>query len=326
MYTTRGKLMLVSCYSLQLRTTLHTRPQNGGRIRRAGQQTRTSHPGGVGDCRRAEKMQGTTAKTALKSVTAKQAQKHSFQNLVSGGNGSNKGHRTSFKRTASGMSLSERAPRVYNSQRMAVKLDRERPQLSMEEASQMYPPSECILDEMVHRLSGADGKWRRRRMIFHRDVCLFVDMEEGMVIDSIPTGVIAAVARCHEHDEPANDEFAFRITSQHDSTFKGATFTIRARGETSAQIWVNRIAERVEEWSKGPSLLERYQACARRIERHVWFALSAAILIMGNFFCICLEAQITPEPGSDGERNLELVDMMFTICFTLELFVILSGR
>jgi len=274
-------------------------------------------------------MQGTSAKTALKSASTRN-QRHSFANLISadssGGRATRGSAAPAFKRTMSGTSLNAGSDRSASPQRVAVKLDRERARLSMEEARELYPPGECILDEVVHRLRPADGTWRRRRMILHPNIILFVDMEAGEVTDSIPTEVVLDAARCHEHDDQCGDERAFLITTKQDSEFHGATFTCRSRGEMSVRMWVDKLSEQIEKLGRGPTALQKFQATARRLERNIWFSVTAAALIMGNFFFICMEAQITPEPGSPMEHTLEIIDLMFTIAFTLELCIILSGR
>lgn len=73
----------------------------------------------------------------------------------------------------------------------------EHPQLSVNDVSEYYPPHECVLDELVHRLSSS-GSWIQLRMILHRQMCLFIDVKQTIVIDSIPIVTIVAASRCIE--------------------------------------------------------------------------------------------------------------------------------
>jgi hypothetical protein len=87
------------------------------------------------------------------------------------------------------------APAFKRTYHAAVRLDRERPHMSMEEVKACYPPGECLLDEVMQRFS-VNRLWIRRRVILHREVILIIDLEGQIVIDSIPVLNVEACAHC----------------------------------------------------------------------------------------------------------------------------------
>jgi len=268
----------------------------------------------------------TGSKMALKSVLNN---RNKFAALSGGQEGSQKALvAPTLKRTESGVSLSHvdlqgaRPARESTRSMHAVHLDRERPNLSMEEVVAMYPPEECVIDEMIQR-QGLDSQWRRRRAILHQDVVLFIDIEEGIVIDSIILQDVAVCVRCPDYDDHKNDERAFSFTVRGDSDTT-TTVYCRSRGDFSAKVWVDKTSQLAAAAQRGPTWLQRYQAGARRIERRVEFSLFAAFLIMANFAMICTEAQVTPSETS--ARTFKHIDLCFTIAFTIEISIIMSGR
>ena len=156
----------------------------------------------------------------------------------------------------SGEPLSEeaRAAKSGNANRNAssrrastVRLDRERPQLTTAEARALYPPEDCLLDEMVHRLR-ADGTWKERRMILHPTCILVIDIDEDLVIDSIPTRDIDECSRCPENDDHVHNLRAFQIVMlppSEDITAPRTVLDCRSDSEASASIWVNKISGQV---------------------------------------------------------------------------------
>ena len=205
----------------------------------------------------------------------------------------------------------------------AVRLDRECPNLSIAEVSQLCPPDECLLDEIVQRLS-VDSQWRRRRVILHREIVLFIDLDDQIVMDSIPLQNVSACVRCPDEDDDKIDARAFRITLHGDGTTPGPVIYCRSRSEVRATNWVSKITELAVKANRGPTCLERYQAHARRIERRVEFSMCAACLILANFAVICAESQLLPDPSS--QTVFSAIDIGFTAAFTIELFIIMFGR
>jgi hypothetical protein len=69
---------------------------------------------------------------------------------------------------------------------------------------ELYPAEECLLDQMVQRLSLSDALWKKRRMILHTSMLLFIDVEEDMVVDSVPTCELQGATLKYEHDDLRN--------------------------------------------------------------------------------------------------------------------------
>ena len=127
----------------------------------------------------------------------------------------------------------------------AVRLDRERPQLTTEEARVLYPPEDCLLDEMVHRLR-ADGSWKKRRMILHPSCILVIDIDEDLVIDCITTNGIDECVSYPEKDDHVNNLRAFRIVMlPQDTATPHTVLDCRCESEASASIWVDKISGQV---------------------------------------------------------------------------------
>lgn len=201
-----------------------------------------------------------------------------------------------------------------------VRLDRERPNLTIDEVQAICPPSEWELDEVVWRL-GSSRVWKSRRMILHRTHVWFLIDPDQIVADSIALSEIQSCELAANHDDPVKFLQAFSITT-------GSTVIFcrvgGAEGSGSAAAWVERISSGVEQLQKGPTRLEAFQSVMRRIEHHPGFTLAASFLILTNFAFICAESQKPPEEGSAWERNLRVIDIVFCICFTLEIWYSMS--
>jgi hypothetical protein len=44
-------------------------------------------------------------------------------------------------------------------------------------------------------------------------------------------------------------------------------------------------------------------------------------MILMNFFMLCAESQLQPGPESQVFRNIQSLDLFFTVIFTMEIFV-----
>ena len=226
------------------------------------------------------------------------------------------------RRTESGSSAMSFLVRRQATVRPAPAVRRElaRPPLSTDEALTQYPPSECLLDEMVQCLGG-DSVWRKRRMMLHRDTVLFIDTGMEVVVDMFSTMDVDGCERCEALDKEHDDERAFKIVVADGRGSESTVVVCRSRGLAGAKIWVEKIADITK---ARPTCLERYQAQARRLERHSAFSLCAACLIMANFALICAEAQVRADSAS--VKTFGIIDTCFTAAFTLELFIIMSGQ
>ena len=207
---------------------------------------------------------------------------------------------------------------------------------------------------MLEKLSAnGDNEWNSVLVILSDNVLCFSPTDKLLVADCIPTNEVLDVCSFDDsiemslkpfesgpawscifnnltrltgsRDSDAIEKFPFAIYTVEKGWNGNRTYFLRAKSEEERLAWIEIVADiachlyRAE--VKGRSKIRQFRFLGRRAYDADLTQQFLASLIFCNFIANCVDAQFQPVDGSMERQLLDILDILFTVLFSLELSV-----